>query len=175
LWEFVNNRCLPCNTFSYVILSYFSTISLWLLSDLLSPLENQAPRATPITSPECGVVHGVLGVQGLLARRDLSRAKRAVARCLGFFFSVSSFPNDRSIQLLFMTLFHCWCLHIHIHSRLPSYSPNSLNCRTLRFFYDVSKLLICTVPICMCCNILMIVLLSISVCKTYLKTLSLPQ
>jgi hypothetical protein len=58
LWGFINNRCLPCNTFSYVILFYFSTISLWLLTDLFSPLKNHAPRATPITSPACGIVDG---------------------------------------------------------------------------------------------------------------------
>jgi hypothetical protein len=47
MWEFVNNLCLPCNnTFSYVILFYLSTISLWLLTDLLSPLKNHAPSAT---------------------------------------------------------------------------------------------------------------------------------
>jgi hypothetical protein len=56
--EFVNNRCLPCNTFSHVILFYFSTISLWLLTNLLSQLKNHAPHATPITSPACSIVEG---------------------------------------------------------------------------------------------------------------------
>ena len=61
LWELVNNRCLPCNTFSNGIPFYFSIISFWLLTDLLSPLQNHAPRATPITSPACGIVHGENG------------------------------------------------------------------------------------------------------------------
>jgi cellulose synthase/poly-beta-1,6-N-acetylglucosamine synthase-like glycosyltransferase len=59
------NPCIACESLSItgafraILLFYFSTISLWLFTDLLSTLKNHAHHATPITSPACGIVDGV--------------------------------------------------------------------------------------------------------------------